>query len=433
MKKFLFVIILLCGVQIVFAQEKLSLQQAIEIGLKNNYSIIISKNDLDISKNNVSWGNAGALPALDLSLTQNNSIIDSKQKYSDGAEVNKTGATANSLDANALLNWTIFDGFKMFATYNKLKSFEEQGELNARLTVENTVSQIITAYYDIVRQNANLTVIDSSMEISRVKLLISKTKFEIGSTSKTEYLQAQVDMNADLSAYKTQQMRIEESKVNLNKLLARDVSLIYDVDDSIEINYNANYDDLKNKIEKTNTSILLAQSNTNIYNYNIKEWKGQRLPTLNLYAGYNYTKANSQTGLVLQNKTNGLNYGFTLNYNLFNGFNLNRNIKNATLDYESSKINFESVKSEISAEMIIAYRDFQNNLELLKLEEANSLLAKENVDLSLARFRTGVIDQLQLKDAQQSYILAQIRLVLARYDTKIAETTLKKLTGELLK
>src|SRR4051812_27258039 len=103
MKKFLFVIILLCGVQIVFAQEKLSLQQAIEIGLKNNYSIIISKNDLDISKNNVSWGNAGALPALDLSLTQNNSIIDSKQKYSDGAEVNKTGATANSLDANALL------------------------------------------------------------------------------------------------------------------------------------------------------------------------------------------------------------------------------------------------------------------------------------------------------------------------------------------
>jgi outer membrane protein TolC len=240
-------------------------------------------------------------------------------------------------------------------------------------------------------------------------------------------------MNADLSAYKSQQMRIEESKVILNQLLARDVSLIYDVDDSIEINYTANYDDLKNKIDKTNTSVLLAQTNTNIYNYNIKEWKGQRLPTLDLFAGYNYTKANAQTGLVLENKTNGLNYGFTINYNLFNGFNLNRNIKNAKLDYESSKINFESVKSEITAEMIIAYRNFQNNLELLKLEEENSLLAKENVDISLARFRTGVIDQLQLKDAQQSYILAQIRLVLARYNTKIAETTLKKLSGELLK
>ena len=433
MKKFLFIIILNSVTQVLFAQEKLSLQQAIEIGLKNNYSIVIAKNESEIAKNNATPGNAGELPTLDLGLSKEYSVIDSRQKYSDGAEVDKNGATANSLNANALLNWTIFDGFKMFATYSKLKSLEELGELNARLTVENTVSQIITAYYDIVRQNANLTVIDSSMAITKVKLQISKTKFEVGSSSKVEYLQAQVDMNADLSAYKKQLMRIEESKVTLNHLLARDVSLLYDVDDSIEINYTANFDDLKNKIDKENTSILMAGKNTNVYNSSIKEWQGQRWPSLDLFAGYNYTKANSQTGLVLENKTNGMNYGFTLNYNLFNGFNLNRNIKNAKLDYESSKINFENVKSEINAEMVIAYRNFQNNLELLKLEEENSLLAKENVDLSLARFRTGVIDQLQLKDAQQSYILAEVRLVLARYDTKIAETTLKKLSGDLLK
>lgn len=417
----------------VFAQENLSLQQAIEIGLKNNYSIILSKNDLDISKNNVSLGNAGALPQLNLNLIQNNNINDTKQKYSNGQEVNRTGATANSLNGTAVIDWTVFDGFKMFATYNKLKSLEALGELNARLTVENTVSQIITAYYDIVRQKANLTVIDSSMEITKVKLQISKTKFEIGSSSKLEYLQAQVDMNADLSAYKKQQMKIEASKVNLNQLLARDVSLNFDVDDSIQINYTANYDDLKNKIAKQNTSVLLAEKNTGIYNYYIREWKGQRLPQLNLFAGYNYSEANSETGLVLENKTNGLNYGFTVTYNLFNGFNLNRTIKNAKLDYESSKINFESVKSEINSELMLAYRDFQNNIELLKLEEANSLLAKENVDLSLARYRSGIINELLLKEAQQSFYEAQIRLVLARYDTKIAETTLKKLTGELMK
>ncbi len=416
-----------------FAQENLSLQQAIEIGLKNNYSIIISKNDQLISKNNVSLGNAGMLPQLNVNATQNNSVNDTKQKFSNGGEVNRTGATSNSLNADAELSWTVFDGFTMFATYNKLKALEELGELNARSTVEKTVTQIITAYYDIVRQNANLTVIDSTMEITKVKLQISKTKFEIGSSSKAEYLQAQVDMNADLSAYKKQQMRIEESKVNLNQLLARDVSLNFDVDDSIQINYTANYDELKNKIEKANTDVLLAEKNTNIYGYYIKEWQGQRFPTLDLNAGYNYVKLNSQANFVLENTTTGLNYGFTLTYNLFNGFNLNRTIKNAKLDYESSKVNFESVKSEIDAELIIAFRDFQNNLELLKLEEANSLLAKENVDLSLARYRTGMINELQLKEAQQSFNHAQIRLVLARYDTKIAETTLKKLTGELMK
>ena len=431
-KQLLFVLLFFLKLNL-FAQEKLSLQQAIEIGLKNNYSIIISKNDLEISKNNVTLGNAGALPQLNLSLTQNNSVNDTKQKYASGAEVNRTGATSSSLNAAAELSWTIFDGFRMFATYNRLKTLEEMGELNARLTIENTVSDIIAGYFDVIRQKALLTVIDSSMDISSVKLNIAKTKFEIGSSSKVEYLQAQVDMNAETSSYKKQQINIENAKVNLNRLLARDVSLDFEVSDSIKINYAPSYDDLKSKIAKENTAVLLAEQNANIYNYYIKEWRGQRFPRLDLNASYNYAKSNSQANFVLENTTNGLNYGFTVSYNLFNGFNLNRNIKNAKLDYESSKINYASVKSEIDAQVIVAFKNFQNNLELLKLEEQNSLLAKENVDLSLARYRSGITNELLLKEAQQSFNEAQNRLVIARYDTKIAETSLKKLTGELIK
>ncbi len=433
MKRVFLLIVFIVCFQFAFAQEKLSLQQAIEIGLKNNYSIIIAKNDFEISKNNFSLGNTGMLPRLDLSLSQNNSVNDTKQKYSSGSEVNRTGATSSSLNANAGLGWTVFDGFRMFATYNRLKVLEEMGELNARLTIENTVSNIITGYFDVIRQKALLVVIDSSMNISNVKLNIAKTKFEIGSSSKVEYLQAQVDKNADLSSYKKQQMAIENAKVNLNRLLARDVSLDFDVSDSIEINYNAAYDNIKSKIMSENTSILLAEKNTNIYNYYIKEWRSQRFPKLDLNAGYNYTKSNSQASFILENQTNGFNYGFTVTYNLFNGFNLNRNIRNAKLDFENSKINFESVKTEINAQLLIAFRNFQNNLELLKLEEENSQLAKENVDLSLARYRSGIINELLLKEAQQSFNEAQNRLVIARYDTKIAETNLKKLTGELMK
>ena len=413
MNRIFLLIVLSVFFQFAFAQEKLSLQQAIEIGLKNNYSIIISKNDLEISKNNFSMGNAGVLPRLDLGLSQNNSVNDTKQKYSSGSEINRTGATSSSLNASAALGWTVFDGFRMFAAYNRLKALEEMGELNVRLTIENTVSEIIAGYFDVIRQKALLVVIDSSMNISNVKLNIAKTKFEIGSSSKVEYLQAQVDKNADLSSYKKQQIAIENAKVNLNRLLARDVSLDFDVSDSIEINYNAAYDYIKSKITSENTSILLAERNTNIYNYYIKEWRSQRFPKLDLNAGYNY--------------------GFTVTYNLFNGFNLNRNIRNAKLDYENSKINFESVKTEINAQLLVAFRNFQNNLELLKLEEENSLLAKENVDLSLARYRSGIINELLLKEAQQSFNEAQNRLVIARYDTKIAETNLKKLTGELMK
>ena len=152
MKKFLFIIILNSVTQILFAQEKLSLQQAIEIGLKNNYSIVIAKNESEIAKNNATPGNAGQLPTLDLGLTKEYNIIDSKQKYSDGAEVDKNGATANSMNANALLNWTIFDGFKMFASHKKLQELEAMGSLSSKILIENALSQIIVTYYNVVRQ-----------------------------------------------------------------------------------------------------------------------------------------------------------------------------------------------------------------------------------------------------------------------------------------
>src|SRR6185436_14944794 len=246
-------------------------------------------------------------------------------------------------------------------------------------------------------------------------------------------LQAQVDMNAEISSYKKQQIAIDASKVNLNKFLARDVSLEYDVVDSIETNFNPAYEDLKSKTFKENSSLQIAQKNITISGLTIREFQAQRFPVISLNGDYSYSKSTSQANFVLENRTNGFNYGFTATYNLFNGFTLNKKIKNAKLDLENSTINFNAVKSEINAELLIAFKTFQNNLELLQMEESNGKLAKENVDLSLERFKVGTIDELQLKEAQQSFTEAQNRLVNARYDTKIAETGLKKLAGELLK
>lgn len=433
MRSFLFTPVLFLFVHGVLAQEKLSLQQAIETGLKNNYSIVIAKNESEIGKNNSTAGNAGMLPQVNLSLIQNNSVTDTKQKYSTGNEVDRTGAVSHSLNGAAELSWTIFDGFKMFATYNRLKELEAMGELNARLTIENTISEIITAYFDVTRQMALLNVITEAMKISEVKLNIAKTKFEIGIFSKVEYLQTQVDMNAGISAFKKQQILIAGIKVKLNQLLAREVTTEFEVTDSIRVDYTPTYDDLLAKSVKSNTVLLISEKDISISNYYLKELQSQRFPLFNLNGSYNYAKSNSQANFVLENRTTGFNYGFTVTYNLFNGFNLNSQIKNARIDIENRRINFNALRTQLNAELIIAFRNFQSNLELLNLEENNSSLAKENVDLALERFRVGTIDELQLKNAQQSFVEAQNRLLNVQYETKIAETTLKKLSGELIK
>lgn len=433
MKKAVCIVLFSIRITFLFAQEQLSLQQAIEIGLKNNYSILIAKNDAQIANNNLSVVKAGMLPRADIIVEQNNSIIDTKQTYSSGSEVDRTGSKSNSLAASGVLSWTLFDGFKMFATYNKLQEFNAMGELAAKQTIENAVQQIISTYFDIVKQKALRNVVEDSRQVSQVKLNIAKTKFNIGITSKAEYLQAQVDMNADEANYKKQILAIETAKINLNRLLARDVSITYETTDSIEINYSPVFEELSAKLNSSNASLQFAERNINAYKFMVREFQGERFPIIGANGSYDYTKSKSQTGLVLENRSNGINYGFTLSYNLFNGFNASRNIKNAKLEWESAKVNYNLVKSSLSAELLVAYKNFESNNEILQLQQSNSKLAKENVDISLERFRVGTINELQLKEAQQSNVSAQKNLVSALYDTKLAEIALKKLSGELIK
>jgi outer membrane protein TolC len=421
------------GVASVFAQEKLTLQQAIETGLKNNFDIRIAKINTEISANNATLGNAGMLPRADVSLAQTNGITDTKQTFNTGQEVDRTGAAAHSLTATAALNWTVFDGFTMFASYNKLKELNALGETAAKVTVENNVQQIIETYFDVVRQKALLVVTDNSRQLSELKLNIAKTKFNIGTFSKTEYLQAQVDLNADVSSYKKQLLTIANAKVMLNRLLARDAAFDFEPADSMQIDFNANYTEMVDQLTKNNSMLKMSRQQVNIYNYSIKEWQGLRFPQLNINGNYTYLKSTAQTGLVLENRSKGFNYGFTLSYTLFNGFNTSRTINNAKLDWEISKLNYELTQAQQIGELLMAYKNFESNKEIVQLETLNSGLAQENVNLTLERFRVGTINELQLKAAMQSNVQAQSNLVNSLYNTKVSETTLKKLTGILLK
>ncbi len=415
------------------AQNKLSLQQAIETALKNNYDIRIVRNTQEMLSNTATPGNAGMLPKLDAGLTQTNSITDSKQKFSSGAESDKTGAVAHSINAYAALNWTVFDGFKMFATYQKLKEIETAGESTVRMQIEQTTEQIISAYFNIVKQKALLTAIDSSVFIAQIKEEVAKAKFQTGIYSKVEWLQAQVDLNAFRADYKKQLVAIENAKVALNKLLAQDVTTQFDVMEDFQFGDAGDYSQLQSKLASANSELVRAGHDTKIAGLTVKEYQSLRYPVIGLNANYSLTNSNSQSGLILESRSNGINYGFTVTYNLFNGFNTSRAIRNAKLDYENSRISFDQLKNSLEGDLLIAWQNFKNLLDIAQMEKQNSEMSNETVRLALERYRNGAISELQLKDIQQSYLQAQTSYISAAYDAKVAETSLKRISGTLIK
>jgi outer membrane protein TolC len=414
-----------------FSQEKLSLREAITIALQNNYDIKISKNEIKIAQNNANIGNAGMLPTIEGIYSNGGSIQNTRQTPVTGEDRVIRGARSTNNSYGADLNWTIFDGFTMFANYDRLKELQKQGEINARLTILTTVSDVITAYYDIVRQQQLLVAADSAIDVSVWRSNIAKTKLQLGRGSKLDVLTAQVDYNTDTSNYIQIKNFLQVAKVRLNQLLVRDISTGFTVADSIDVDKGILFSKQAEIAELQNPSVQNAFINQKIASLNLKAIKGARYPAISLNSGYSRAKSTSPTGFNQRFAANGFTYGVTASLNLFNGFLQRQQERNAKIDIENSSLNLSKTKLDVNSQLLTAYQNYATYLDLIKLEQRNVDIAKENLDITMAKYKLGSIAPLELREAQRNAIDAQNRFIEMQYQAKIAETTLKEISGNI--
>lgn len=413
--------------------QKMTVENAIEMALKNNYDIVISKNLAMQNSNNNTLGNAGMLPRIDLNASGSLANNATKQEFSNGLVVDKNGVQSKNITTGAYLTWTVFDGLKMFGTREKLQELERMGELNAKIQIENTIVKVITSYYSIAMQKQLIIGLKENIIVSEERLKIAQKKFDIGAISKADILQAKVDLNALKSDLMRQNTLLYDAKANLNQLLVQQVEQDIDVFDSIPLMSQYKYDDLKNAIMTNNSDLLFAQKNIEISKYMIKEGKSMAYPKLNLNANYIFSRSQNQAGFSLLNQNLGLNLGFTASWTIFNGFNTSNNVKNLQLNLENSTYEFENLKTITQLNLMKAFKKNQDDIAILKLEEENQLLAKENLEIALERFRLGASTSIELKVAQESYEDSIKRLSGSRFNAKISETQLLKLSGGIVK
>ena len=415
------------------AQEVLSPQDAVAIGLKNNYSINIAENSLDIAENNASLGNAGVLPTLDATGSASRSVNSTTQKYSNGASVDVTGAVSKNYAAGINLNWTIFDGLKMFASLDQLKELKKVGESNYKLTVEQNINDILSTYYDIVRQKQVLEATQRSVAISEERLKITQSQKDVGAASKFDVLRAQVDLNGDKSSLMNQELTLQQAKTRLNQLLGRDVKTEFDVIDTIDVKTDLSYNDLFSVTMQKNNQLLLARQNKNVAEAQLRLERGDLFPVISLNLGYNYSRSESGAGFFVSSNTTGITYGVSATFNLFNGLNTRRKIENAEVSIESSNLAFNQVKDQVKADFENTYLKYQNSLKLVKLESENYKAAEENADIALEKLKVGSITPVDFRQVQLDLMNAKSRLLSAEYDAKTSETDLLQISGQLVK
>lgn len=413
------------------AQEVLTVEEAVAIALDNNYQILIASNNLKIDQTSVSPGFAGMLPSINGTVTDNRSLIDLQQVRNDGSQVSQDNAKNNTFNYGARLDWTIFDGFGMFARYDQLKEIEKLGEAELQQAIVDRVSQVMITYYDLVQQQQQLTALDSTMVISQQRVELSNNRFTIGKASKLEVLNAQVDLNTDQTLMMRQKELYANTKILLNELLARDSKTDFKVVDAILVDNGLDLAQLESMAKQLNPQLQAQLINKRIAELQLKQVKANRLPVLGVNAGYSRSESESSLGFAVSSASQGWNYGFTASINIFDGFNQNRNEKIAKIQIENSQIAIKQQEQQLATQLATAYQTYLTNISLVELESGNVDIARENLDITLDKYRIGTIPTIEFRTAQLNFINAEVRYSNAMFQAKLSEITLKQLAGSL--
>lgn len=415
-----------------YAQKVLTIDEAMALALKNNFDISVSKSEAAISATNNTAGAAGMLPSINLTGSGNYALKQTGSKASENEEYTNQQNGIATLNAGAELSWTIFDGGKMFVAKSKLNEIEALGEIRYKQQVLQTMADVISAYYNVVKQKQQLAAIEQIIKYNNERVTIAETAFKTGSKSKTDLLQAKIDLNVNQQNAINQKTAIETARRELARKLVTDSN--FDVSSEVTFNYTPDRDELNQRIYSQNATIQAFEKQLAIEKLQLKENYRTLLPQVNLSGGYYFqhiTINNFDADNRSQSRSLWPQIGASMVIPIFRAGNLQRQVALSKIEVDIAQYNLENTKNQVNTELLNALNTFESQQQLLTIEKENNELARENLDISLQRMRLGEATSLEVRMAQNDFEESATRLTNYRYALKIAETRLKQLLGEL--
>lgn len=414
------------------AQSKLTLDEAIEKALANNYGIKLANQQVEVAELQIYKGNAGLLPILDWNTSFGGNLNGLNQKLSNGTEVNRfnqgfTPATS------VVLNWTLYDGRRMQTNYELLRSRSQQQLAQSKLTVQTTIVNVMQTYYEILRQKKSVDFLKTVIKYYDERLQLTQQRWEIGRGSKLDYLQSKTDLTAQQATLVQTENLLKNAKVRLNNLLNRTAIEEFDVVELAASPLNYELAALVTKAKESNQEMLLLQKSMEISLLNERVAESFKLPRIALNSSLGYSLSKNTAGLFLLNQNAGLNAGVTASWNIFNGQQTRKDIETAKLNTKIVETEKANLLQRIETDIVAAYNQYQTDKALLKIEEENKALAEENLTISLDKFKLGASTILELNEAQRRFDTSLNRLVNAEYNVKVSELEMLLLSGELVR
>ena len=415
------------------AQKLVSISEAIELALENNYGIKIISNNKEIAKNNAGVLNSGYLPTVTSSSGATFNRDNLEAEFANGESTALNGAKSSRYNASINLNYTLFDGLGRYYDYKRLKETYKLSELQARETIENTIAQLYVVYYNVAQVTENVTVLEKTLTVSKDRITRASYQFEYGQGTMLNVLNAQVDINNDSINLINAKQQLVNTKRDLNVVLGNVISSEFRVDTTIDFKLDIDQNDLANKVKSNNVNLLQLDKNIMINTFIVKANKSGYLPSLGLTGSYGWNKGNNNAASFVAVSTNtGLSGGLSLSWNLFDGGATATRVSNAKIELENRSLEKESMVIDIERNFNNAWDDYQNKLTIFQVQENNIITSTNNFNRTQEKYKLGQATSIEFRQAQLNLINSELNRNQAKYAAKIAELTVLQLSGELL-
>lgn len=441
MKNLLWLCLLMLPLFVV-AQDTLSLDDAVQQALESNYDIRVARYNIESVTNNAQPGMAGLLPEVSASAGANYSNSSGSADFPGvdtltGEQITVTqsanGIQTSSQNVGLSANYTVFSGLANKTNYQILQKNVELTEAQVMSQIEGNLIQVINAYYQLARLQANYQILLASEQASRERINFVSNQFDFGQSNSLAILNAQVDLNADSVNLAIADMNMETARRELNLLMGADLNQIFAVDKDVNWKDDWRVEELARLARENNSTLKTASYNRQVSEMNLQVAQASRLPRLDLNASYGYNNNNNGPfSFVSRTQGLGLNAGATLSMPIFTGYRNKINIQNAEVSVASSNLSYQQTEQILLKDLYNAYANYQNSMAIYRLQRKNLGAAEANFSRTQESFELGQATSIQFRDAQLNLQRVQNQINDLRFDIKLNEMELVRLSGQLV-
>ncbi|OUV71592.1 MAG: hypothetical protein CBC83_07690 [Flavobacteriales bacterium TMED123] len=417
-----------------FSQEVMRLENALSLTLKQNISIKIKNNELDQIKNNEKIGFLGTLPRIIISGSASGNKSTSSLEFAtdDFPIIEDAESASKSKNGNIGISYNLFNGLGSIYTYQKFKKQSDLKSAELLIQIEQVLLKTTKEYFDIAFLQENYKIIREILDISKERYYRIKVQNEFGNASNLDLLSAEIDLNKDSVNLMNAEFDLQVAKSQLNQTLNRDLATDFLVEDKVDINIHLNYSNLNDETQKNNNNILLGQYKLDISTKDEKINSVSILPKIDFSAQYGYNQMESNTSIILDQSSLGLTGFLNFSWDIFDGFAKNKINQSTKIQIESNKLELYAIKQEIQKEFNASYRQYENNINLINIEQRNQITSEKFFERAREQYYQGQLSRNDFRKAQIDLSISKNRLNQTLYNAKIAELNLYRLSGKII-